>query len=99
MPSLRERQLVDDALLAYVEWREECAAVWESDSRWGRTAPEDAERAHAVYLAALDREEAAAKAYATLLERIGELLQTGAMAAARARRNPTGTLTRKARRG
>jgi hypothetical protein len=51
-----ERQTVDDAVLAYVEWREECIQVWNA-YRWLARAPaEDARRAHAAYGAALDRE-------------------------------------------
>lgn len=65
--------LVDDAVLAYIEWREECASVRECDRRWRGATPENAVRVHAAYQAALDREEAAAGAYAERLARVGNL--------------------------
>lgn len=72
-----ERRLVDKAVLAYVEWREECTAVWDAYARW--TCAPARERAHvdAAYRAALDREEAAANVYAKLMARVGDLLETG----------------------
>ena len=73
-PSLHQEQIVDDAILAYVEWREECVEVWNAYGWWASGTPEDVERAHAAYGAALDREEAAAQVYAGL---IGDLVETG----------------------
>ena len=75
--SPRERQVVDDAVDAYVEWREASTAVWESYGRWEKATAEDAVRAHAGYRAALDREGAAADVYAGLVERVGNLLEAG----------------------
>ena len=75
--SPRERRVVDDAVDAYVEWREASAAVSESYRRWGKATAADAVRAHADYRAALDREEAAADVYAELIERVGNLLEAG----------------------
>lgn len=72
LSSPAERQLVDDALVAYVEWREECLAVWDAYDRWVRTPPEENVSAtHAAYRAALDREETAADAYAKSITRVG----------------------------
>lgn len=71
-----ERQLVDDAVRAYVEWREECSAVWDCYGRWGRTAADETVCRHAAYRAALDREEAAAVIYAERIERLGGLLSS-----------------------
>jgi hypothetical protein len=71
-----QQQLVDEAVVAYVAWREESATVWAAYSRWA-SAAEDARGAHAAYRAALDREDAAAQAYASLIERVSELLKTG----------------------
>jgi hypothetical protein len=62
--------LVDEAVDAYVEWREECATVGEAYERWGRAAAADAGSAFAAYRAAVDREERAAEVYA---ERMGRL--------------------------
>ena len=74
--SLHEKQIVDDAVIAYVEWREESTEVWNAYGSWASAPPEDVERAHAAYRAALDREEAAAKVYAGLMKRVGHLLET-----------------------
>jgi hypothetical protein len=75
--SLQQKQIVDDAVIAYVEWREECMEVWNAYGRWASAPPEDVRRAHAAYRAALDREEAAANVYAGLMKRVGHLVETG----------------------
>jgi hypothetical protein len=74
MPPLHHRQAVDDALDAYLQWREECAAVWDAYGWWAGATPEDKAPAHAAYQAALDREEAAANIYATRVDRASQLL-------------------------
>ena len=66
-----DRQLVDEAMDAYVDWREECAAVWDAYDRWASAPAVDAAGAFSAYRAALDREECASHAYADLLARIG----------------------------
>ena len=71
------QQLVDDAVLAYVDWREECATVWAAYNLWTSAPREDVRRAQASYWAALDREEAAAHLYANLMKRASELLNQG----------------------
>jgi hypothetical protein len=76
-PSLHHEQVVDDAVIAYVEWREECREVWNAYGSWASAPPEDVRRAHAAYRAALDREEAAAKVYAGLIKRVGHLVERG----------------------
>jgi hypothetical protein len=75
--STLQRQLEDDTVLAYVEWREECAAVWDAYGRWASAPAGERTRAYAAYPAALDREEAAANVYAKLIARVGQLLETG----------------------
>jgi hypothetical protein len=75
--SLHQKQIVDDALNAYVDWREECIEVWNAYGSWASAPPKDVRRAHAAYRAALDREEAAAKVYAGLMKRVGHLVETG----------------------
>ena len=77
LPSFWQRQLVDDAVVAYVAWREESATVWAAYGHWSSAAAEEAIRAHAAYVAALEREETAAHVYARLVERVSELLETG----------------------
>jgi hypothetical protein len=75
-PWRHQAQLVDDAILAYVEWREECAEVWSTGAWWASVPSEDARRAHAAYQAALDREEAAANRYAMEVNRFHDLVET-----------------------
>jgi hypothetical protein len=62
------RWAVDELLERYVSWREECQAVHAAYRR--SLGAGGAERAltHAGYLAALDREEHAAQAYADHIE-------------------------------
>jgi hypothetical protein len=76
-PSLHQKQVVEDAAIAYVEWREECTEVWNAYGSWASAPPEDVQCAHAAYRAALDREEAAAKVYAGLMNRVGHLVEAG----------------------
>jgi hypothetical protein len=73
-PSVRLDQVVNDAVLAYVDWREASAAVWDAYWRWESAAGSDHVCAHAAYLAAVDQEEAAANAYAELIGRAAVLL-------------------------
>jgi hypothetical protein len=73
-PPLHHRQAVDDVLDAYVGWREQCAAVWDAYGWWASATADDKAPAHAAYQAALDREEAAANVYATLVDRVSKLL-------------------------
>jgi hypothetical protein len=56
-----------DRALAYVEWRLACLAVWGAYRAWANAPKADASLAHAAYGAALDREHAAAGAYARLM--------------------------------
>jgi hypothetical protein len=65
-----DKQLVREAARAYVDWREECVAVWDAFDRWAGTSGADAAIAFSAYRAALDREECASHTYADLLERI-----------------------------
>ena len=65
-----DRQLVDEAMEAYIDWREECAVVWDAYDRWASAPAVDAAAAFSAYLAALDREECASHAYADLAARI-----------------------------
>lgn len=65
------KQLVDEALEAYVDWREECAEVWDAYERWLGARKIDDAGAFAAYRAALDREECASHAYADLLGAAG----------------------------
>jgi hypothetical protein len=67
MTQQMDRQLLDAAIEAYVEWREECAGVWDAYERWAHAPEVDAAGAFVAYRAALDREESASHAYAGVL--------------------------------
>jgi hypothetical protein len=62
-----DRELVDAASDAYVDWREESAEVWDAYERWAHAPDIDAAGAFVAYRAALDREESASHAYADVL--------------------------------
>jgi len=66
---------VDQAMLAYVEWRKECGAVRRLYCQWSESAPADAGLTYCVYTAALDQEEAAARTYADVIEAAWKLLK------------------------
>ena len=65
---------VDALLERYVYWREECIEVRETYRRWAGSERLQRGLAHGAYLAALDREELAARAYADQIERVRGLL-------------------------
>jgi anti-sigma-K factor RskA len=67
LSSLAEKRLADDMTDAYVDWREERAAVWLAYDGWTSAPASDAAVAFAVYRAALDREERAAEVYGRLV--------------------------------
>jgi hypothetical protein len=62
-----DRQLVDEAIDAYVDWQEERAHVWDAYARWDSAGNSDASLAFSAYRAALDREERASFVYAALV--------------------------------
>jgi hypothetical protein len=61
---------VDEAIDAYVDWREECLSVSEAYERWERAPVGEAAFAFVAYRAALDREEHASQTYADRLTRM-----------------------------
>jgi hypothetical protein len=71
--ALQQQRTLDDAVYAYVDWREECTAVWYAYRRWEEASTADAALAFGAYTAALDREESAAKVYAELMRRVDDL--------------------------
>lgn len=73
-----KERLVDDAMDAYVDWREECISVAEAYRRWESAPAADSRLAFAGYTAALDREEAAGERYAGLIARVGRLIADAA---------------------
>jgi hypothetical protein len=60
---------VADPVIAYAEWRMSCTSVWAAYRHWSNAPKADADVAHAAYTAALDREDAAARAYSALTNR------------------------------
>ena len=74
---LEHQRFVDDAVLAYVGWRRECTEVWDTYRYWTNATAADAAAAWCAYRNAVDREEAAAAVYATLMDRVGGLVETG----------------------
>jgi hypothetical protein len=78
MTSPVDEWLVDDALDAYVCWRERQAAVWDSYERWCAACVAEAPREFAAYRSALDREEVAAGRYADRITRLEGSLSPGA---------------------
>jgi hypothetical protein len=88
--------MIDEAMDAYVEWREECLRVWDADRRWLSAERADAALAFRAYLAALDREERAAEVYADLMSGLDQLVASPCLAQqtfARPRRQRVGNET------
>ena len=67
MQRQRNEQLLDEAVDAYVDWREESNEVWDAYERWRRAPAADAPFAFSAYCAAVDREERASHVYAELM--------------------------------
>ncbi len=63
------KELLDEAVDAYVDWREESTGVWDAYERWRRAPAADAPFAYSAYCAAVDREERASSVYADLMTR------------------------------
>jgi hypothetical protein len=67
-----QADVVDDAVDAYVRWREECAGAGEAYHRWSGAEKADRTLGYCAYTGALDREEAAASVYAEAMRRLGD---------------------------
>jgi hypothetical protein len=72
MGSTIRQRLHDQAMHAYVDWRELCVVVQAAYERWARTPASQAGLAFREYQDALDREERSSLEYALL---VGWLLQ------------------------
>jgi hypothetical protein len=90
MSSTLRRRLVDEAMDAYVDWREECVRVWDAYHRWLDAVRADAALAFRAYLAALDREERASEVYAGRLSRLDPLVATPGQGATEDRASASG---------
>ena len=73
----RRRARVDAAVAAYRQWHSERDAVRAAYRVWGAASAFAEPLAFEAYQSALDREERAAKAYATLVRRVRHLTETG----------------------
>jgi hypothetical protein len=69
--TFQHRRLVDELMVAYVEWREESARVSDAYGGWATAEATDGGLAFGAYVAALDREERASQVYAGLSQRVG----------------------------
>ena len=70
------RRMVDAAVDAYVDWRDECRAVWDAYRVWASAPVAEDGFAFVAYSAALDREQRTAEIYAEQIRRVGGLLKT-----------------------
>lgn len=64
------RWAIDQMLERYISWREECAAVRTAYQQWADSDRRERRLAYAGYLAALAREERAARTYASHVARV-----------------------------
>jgi hypothetical protein len=64
------RRTIDELVERYISWRDESCAVRVAYQRWSNSGPGERRLAYASFLAALDREEQAARAYAAHVDRI-----------------------------
>ncbi len=71
--TLSRRQLVDELVEAYVDWREACARVNDAYHAWASEIGPRDRLAFGLYVAALDSEEQAAEVYAGLVRRAAGL--------------------------
>lgn len=80
---LGDTSLVDTAFDAYLEWREECASVWDAYGCWRGAETREARATFWAYRAALEREEQAARNYALLVGQIRAAASAGVDSATR----------------
>jgi hypothetical protein len=67
------RRSIDALLELYVSWREACQAVRQAYGEWGESDHSQRTLTYAGYLAALDREEQAASAYADQIDLVNRI--------------------------
>lgn len=68
------RRLVNEAMDAYVEWQQRCGEVWVAYSYWAAARASTVAPCYVAYAAAVDREERASQIYASLVQRVTELV-------------------------
>jgi hypothetical protein len=67
MSTTIDKRIVDDAMDAYVDWREGCLAVQDAYDRWTRASRSETAAAFLEYTIALDREERSSLQYALVV--------------------------------
>jgi hypothetical protein len=70
------RRLRDEIIDLYLDWREEAAGVADAYATWADAPADEKGPCFVAYLAAIDREEAAARSYADVVSN-GERLSHG----------------------
>jgi hypothetical protein len=71
-----DERLTDDAIIAYVGWREACAHVAHTYADWCRASARERNWRYTVHTLALTREDAAASRYRAALDRLGQALSS-----------------------
>jgi hypothetical protein len=78
------RWAFDEIFEWYISWRQECDAVRLAYRRWVESERGEGWLAYAGYVAALDREERAARTYADHIERFSRICDQSEIASAAA---------------
>jgi hypothetical protein len=73
-PERARERLLDEALERYLDWRTESQAVDEAYAVWSRASAGEGALPFAAYGAALDREQRAAAAHGSVIDRVERLL-------------------------
>jgi hypothetical protein len=75
-------RLVDEMLVAYVQWREESSGAQDAHRRWSSAPLSERTDAFREYVAPLNNEEDAASDYAELIRRLRKRASSGPETAA-----------------
>jgi hypothetical protein len=69
-----QRQMVDAAVDAYLDWREDCTLLDAAYSGWTGSSKADRARTFDAYQRALEREESSANVYAEMIGKMADPL-------------------------
>jgi hypothetical protein len=67
-----DERVVDDAVYAYVDWREACTAVHDTYEQWSAVPTDERRVAFCAYRAALESEGRASRVYADRVSRMAD---------------------------
>lgn len=67
--------LVDEMLAYYIDWRHDAGAVAAAYQQWSGAPAREQARCFSTYMAALDREQATAMAYARVVREVEHALE------------------------